>query len=252
VADSRSGTVTTSGASVTYRVQRDGWSVKFSGALTDKEGGVCSYAILTLYVDDGPNVKTTTNIVCGKSSQFSGRFVPRMGTGFSKIQIKLCNNLHICNEKNESIPDHQKGFLTERQFVTMNYIFNLPLSVFLAERRSRPIPPFDWREDGCSAKVTMMGITISYPIYARLFRDACIRHDFGYKNYGKKFYNHTINQRYYIDFIFFRDMVDLCAINFPGIRNSAARNYCNSQALIFYLGVRNLGGKHFDGRRLVQ
>lgn len=96
-------------------------------------------------------------------------------------------------------------------------------------------PPFIWSGDGCSV----------YPIfgtgvwqYEATFNDACLRHDFGYRNYGKALrLGRDRATKDWIDAIFLRDMQDECGSN-------AA---CRQEAQLFYEGVQQGGDDAFFG-----
>jgi len=100
-----------------------------------------------------------------------------------------------------------------------------PLDEFLAyhgspDRDAR----LDFSTDGCSAPV--VGSTgISFD-----FADACLRHDFGYRNY--KDLGRFEEEKARVDRQFYEDMKDHCAT-----RSIFLRAQCHSWAQRFYAGV---------------
>jgi hypothetical protein len=93
----------------------------------------------------------------------------------------------------------------------------------------------DWSTDICSAPV-LGSRGASYD-----FTDACVRHDFGYRNYGRLgLFGRT---RGTVDRVFLRDMRAHCAT-----RGLLMRAPCHQRALQYYAAVRTFGGRL---RRLV-
>ena len=62
-------------------------------------------------------------------------------------------------------------------------LINLPLSEFMNVQRSRQPrddqDPFNWTNDSCS------GYFLTPPEFDAVFNDACVRHDFQYRNFGR-------------------------------------------------------------------
>lgn len=66
----------------------------------------------------------------------------------------------------------------------MGYEFGLSLNEFInGPKKQKPIP-FDWSDDGCSAP--WVAVVIGSPWWNHFFNRACVRHDFGYWNFGTK------------------------------------------------------------------
>ncbi len=116
---------------------------------------------------------------------------------------------------------------------TIDYVvFNLDLVTFMRQRSSlrRTYPQLDWTTDGCSAPlVGESGRSFN-------FRNACIRHDFGYRNYKARGLFNT-DTRTRLDGQFRRDLDALCA---PKVRTFKVR--CVAWAEIFFAAVRAAGG----------
>lgn len=113
-----------------------------------------------------------------------------------------------------------------------NGLMSAPLATFLSARRSGG-GSLDWSTDGCSVPSRY-----SHGIGAEFkgkFAAACQRHDFGYRNFGKRGLDRTEARRAQVDHQFKRDMVDLC----DGSRR------CRIVATIFYAAVRSRGRGSF-------
>ena len=108
-----------------------------------------------------------------------------------------------------------------------------PLAEFLAYRESPGRDPrLDWSTDHCSAPV--IGSTrASFD-----FTEACLRHDFGYRNYDML--GVFREQRHAVDLRFLADMRDHCAM-----RPADERERCLRWASVFYAAVDNFG--HLTG-----
>ena len=115
--------------------------------------------------------------------------------------------------------------------------FEVPLATFSAARVTGD-PWFDWSTDGCSAP--LIGDTgRSFD-----FGEACVRHDFGYRNLqllevrygsGRTYWNATNRKR--VDQQFFTDMKAHCRG-----RALMLRPTCNWWADVFFHAVRIAGG----------
>lgn len=245
------GTHSINGGKVEYSVTRDGWRVYFTGKVTDTvSDGRCAYARLELVVTNGLNPDERTTDVCGRNSSrpFAGYLTAGKGHSIDAIKVKICinNNNYSrdnCVENSKTVPQHRQGSLSSSQFAWIDSLSTTSLSSFMRIQSNKPSPSiYDWREDGCSVPWYAELHTL---IMQRVFKNACIRHDFGYKNYGKKYYRHTDSQRLKIDNQFKSDMVHICNTT-PGLPVTIA--VCLSSANVFYIGVRMGGGKHFAGQ----
>ena len=116
---------------------------------------------------------------------------------------------------------------------TINYvIFDLDLDTFVRQRSKlrRNYPQLNWTTDGCSAPIVgESGRSFN-------FRNACVRHDFGYRNY-KAHEIFTAESRMLLDERFRQDLHTLCA---PKMRTFKVR--CAAWAEIFFAAVRTAGG----------
>jgi hypothetical protein len=114
-----------------------------------------------------------------------------------------------------------------------------PLSQFLADRKRAPAP-FDWSSDGCSTpRVGALSAT-----YNKLFLNACLRHDFGYRNFGERKLrlDPTESRRQKLDSQLRTDMNGICAT-----QTIPQQPQCYSVANTYYSGVRLFGGFTYFG-----
>ncbi len=112
-----------------------------------------------------------------------------------------------------------------------------PLPLFLATEKQAPAP-FDWRTDGCSTPdIGTLKATVD-----AIFLDACVRHDFGYRNFGGTGLrlDPTEKRRAAVDLQFYRDMQLICRTLPAG-----EQGFCGVVAFAFYLAVRIFGATDF-------
>ena len=104
-----------------------------------------------------------------------------------------------------------------------------PLADFLAYRSSPARDErLDWSTDGCSAPVVgSSGASFD-------FTQACLRHDFGYRNYDRL--GVFSEQKHAVDLRFLADMSDHCLA-----RPLGERERCLRWARLFYAAVDNFG-----------
>ena len=116
-------------------------------------------------------------------------------------------------------------------------LFRASITEFLGHA-GRHAPPYDWSTDLCSAP--LVGSTgLSFD-----FRNACRRHDFGYRNLqrlerrygsGRTYWNSS--NRKAVDTVLLADMRAHCRTRAPWLQPS-----CFNWALTFYAAVRVAGG----------
>ena len=120
-----------------------------------------------------------------------------------------------------------------------NTVWHTPIKEFLALRDHHTVwaNSFDWTTDGCSTP----GNVEKGRFYN--FHDACVRHDFGYRNLhllesrfggGHLYWNETNRKR--VDQQFLSDMNSSCSK-----RSWFVRPVCRAWAKVYYLGVRAFG-----------
>lgn len=118
---------------------------------------------------------------------------------------------------------------------------NASMSDFQAVKRAGP-PPFDWRDDGCSVPKSI-NVVIDND-YLKIFKKACQRHDFGYRNFGKGLrLDRTESRREWVDKKFKADMDGICDAR----EASDGIDACEFWAEAFFQAVRHQGRDAFFG-----
>lgn len=108
---------------------------------------------------------------------------------------------------------------------------NGALEDFLRYRDSRGRDPrLDWSTDYCSAPI-LGSRGLGYD-----FTEACLRHDFAYRNYRRLGLSRRTRAR--ADSVFLGDMRSHCAT-----RSLLMAPRCHQRALQYYAGVRTFGGR---------
>jgi hypothetical protein len=110
-------------------------------------------------------------------------------------------------------------------------IMNLTAERFAAHPH---VAPFDWSTDGCTA---------SLPGYGETFRQPCMQHDFGYRNYGGRGelkLDPTERTRAWIDQRFLEEMNRVC--DRPATPD---KRDCKDNATAMWVGVTLFGGAFF-------
>lgn len=115
-------------------------------------------------------------------------------------------------------------------------LYGLPMKGFQAAKAKGQPARLNWTDDGCSLPFSIPGVSKKYE---EKFRDACERHDFGYRNFGGSNQNHnyldpTDARRERIDTTFLADMRATC--------DGAT---CRGVAQAFYQAVRRGAGLVF-------
>ncbi|RYP62620.1 hypothetical protein DL771_009663 [Monosporascus sp. 5C6A] len=108
----------------------------------------------------------------------------------------------------------------ELEAETDRLLFSVSLSEFLAARDARSPPGLDWSSDGCSSSPENP--------FGFDFEPACLRHDFGYRNY--KAQDRFEAGKAAIDRKFRADLYDQCAAEDP-------RVMCEATAEVYYRAV---------------
>lgn len=115
------------------------------------------------------------------------------------------------------------------------YEFLLSLDSFISGPKSKKPAPYNWTDDGCSAPWWTLS-----QYWSGKFNRACVRHDFGYRNYGSKSKlkigrSNYVHSRQKIDDQFLKDMYHIAA-GADGVK-AAAYGY--------YWAVRSKGAGAF-------
>lgn len=95
---------------------------------------------------------------------------------------------------------------------------------------------FDWADyDGCSLPNEIKPLAAKF---VKLFRNPCLRHDFGYRNFGNGLaLGSDESHKSAIDSKFYADMKTVCG----RISDTGDRGDCNEKAYLFYFGVSRFG-----------
>ena len=105
------------------------------------------------------------------------------------------------------------------------------LADFMAAKL-RAAPPFDWDDDGCS---TWFGRQLP-----AMFLPGCLRHDFGYRNFGNGLeLGPDEDTRHWIDMILWNDLPAICEATYE---DGLDKNLCMDTAENAYNGTRAFGG----------
>jgi hypothetical protein len=197
------------------------------------------YAKVTLDVAGGPDAgndhvaeecnisETTTQVV---------RLRPtNIGTSLRGLKIALCQPDFASDScESTTMPVWQNLAEHNELLGRANARLDEPLGDFIRHRDNR-IGPWDWSADGCSGPA----------LRKAEFRTACLRHDFGYRNYGNGLTVAPFDQfRARIDSRFLSDMNGICERR----HNGDAENDCRTAADSNYLGVRFGGARAFFGQ----
>jgi hypothetical protein len=192
---------------------------------------------------------------CASEYTFDYRITPRSvgdkvpGHAITGIEFKLCHSRQIARDDCQTsrfmmLPQHPPG-ASVAELAAADALMQLPLADFLATKVSRPAP-YDWTselDDGeataCSAPD---GVNV---VFGPMFSPACERHDFGYRNYGKRWMDPTDWRRLQVDERFLHDMRGICDREFAA--SGGLRASCRTQATSFYQAVKNFGGPAFYG-----
>lgn len=111
----------------------------------------------------------------------------------------------------------------------VDQLMSYSLKDFMRVREARAsLPNLVWTTDLCSSPARGTGVSFD-------FTNACIRHDFGYRNY-KKLGLFTENKRGTVDGIFLKDMKEHCST-----RSVLLKPGCYAAAGRYYTAVRNFG-----------
>jgi hypothetical protein len=223
-------------ASADLTVVREGWTVLVSGTVADtRDDDDCVYVKTKLVVEDYYDQDDRTDGLCtgaGSSRDFQLFLSPRYGSRLVSVQVAVCaadRFMDSCEAEELPVPA-ERAIRPELKEEIDEYL-RMPLAEFLKRRDDRP-GPFDWGSDGCTDAPDDPNDWN--------FRDACSRHDFGYRNYGGGDVqaSPTDATRAAVDDRFRDDLHDACA----GVEE---RRRCKAVAESYYAAVRRTGGNSF-------
>jgi hypothetical protein len=185
------------------------------------------------------------------NTTFTGKVNPFLGTitgsarGFARLAFRKDEDKNLVFQT-----VRWRGSFTVKirnQLTRANSIMASSLPTFLG-LHARGAGAFDWDTNGrCDApdwSVEVFGHA-DRP-FGFDFLDACLRHDFGYANFGKDSWlklDASNRRRLAIDEVFLADMRRLCASQ--TVAGSARGGLCRTTARLYYEGVRAGGGAFF-------
>jgi hypothetical protein len=201
------------GAVGTVCARRHRFGAQWTTELTDTAGdGRPVVARISLDVAEAPDESGTVENDRGQGTtvRSSGRFSPRAGVALGDVSVETCVIVRFgpdrCRTESATLPQlSAQGTPAQRQRLE-ELAFEMPLDEFVAERvragHSGIDASFDWSSDGCSAG------PFRELMEARL-EEACLRHDFAYRNFGQLFLDPTDDIRSRIDEQLAADATDL-------------------------------------------
>jgi hypothetical protein len=244
------GSLSRSWGNATFSAYRHGWGAYLSVSVSDTaRDHDAVYLKAELDVADWVNPTAEVLRVGGAGTTVHTEGVLPAGTGSAirGIQFTLCRNVDnwfdICIDSAWYTLPQQTAHNTQFR-ATADALMTASLASFQLQKWLAP-QPYDWYDDGCSAPLPA-GLENSPSLFVS-FKDACERHDFGYRNYGK--YRNTLGgpglqlgptdgTKAWIDQIFRRDLQAACV----------AEPTCLSWAELYYQAVRLKAGKAFYAR----
>jgi Prokaryotic phospholipase A2/Bacterial TSP3 repeat len=241
--------------------QRDRWGVLTSMTLTDTNAadGDCVYVEVKVQVTGGvqsPDADVRYPDVCdGGTTTIDPRVQPQivfgqsLGHAITHVEFKLCEGRFLkdpCRQTGRMVlPQYPPG-ATPEELARVAELMLMPLDEFLAIKAIGP-SPYNWSDDGCSMK-QIPHLPGPADFFNALFRTACLRHDFGYRQYGGSDVTNgrwmlaTDAMRRFVDDNFYVDMIATC--NSPvGI----VVPQCEEAAAAYQAGVKLFAGSSFYG-----
>ncbi len=220
------------------KIVRTGWTVNVTGTLTDtRSDGDCVYVEAVLQVDDWADPDGRTPDHCsgnGTSTGINVSLTPGSGSKLASIRVRVCaadSFADSCLERIYTVPVEQA--VQPQYKPNIDSYMSMSMASFKQARAAHPAP-YNWTADGCSTSP-------DYPSGFN-FKDACNRHDFGYRNYGKGSIKASPfdSTRAAVDSRLRTDLMNECA-RYSG----STRSDCEDLANTYYAGVRIAGGKAF-------
>jgi hypothetical protein len=191
------------GATGSVCARRDRFGARWTTELTDTAAdGRRVEARISLDVAEAPDETGTVENDQGEglTVRSSGRFSPRAGTALGDISLETCVIVRFgpdrCRTESATLPQlSAQGTPSQRRRLE-ELVFEMPLGEFVAERaragHSGIDASFDWSSDGCSAGPFR-------ELMEERLVDACLRHDFAYRNFGQRFLDPTDDVRRRVD-----------------------------------------------------
>jgi hypothetical protein len=253
--------VTGDGVSVSYSTSRFGWGVHASIRLRDTANDhEAVYLKVEADVVDSFPLPNPVGIVWNR--QGAGTETPvinivlraGVGSAIHGVRFTVCTNDGLLDDYADPADDctatgwkalpAQRPHNAEHRATAQTWMTG-SMARF-QQQKAQASGPYDWDDDGCSVPYVPSAVANSPAIFAS-FRNACERHDFGYRNYGR--YLNSENEpglqlgpsdatKAWIDHIFLADMRAVCGIEAT----------CLTLARLYYEAVRLKAGSAFYGR----
>ena len=195
-------TSTVDGGSAQVCARRDGFGAEWTAQVADTAGDGRSVSTrLTLDVADArdPSVEIEAG-PGGSVRRERGRLAPRVGTAIRSLTLQTCVDIRFAPDRCEvdtlELPEPPPGASDEQLDRLGELVFELPLDAFIetwsrADREGVDAS-FDWTSDGCSAGPLR-------DLFDESLQQACIRHDFAYRNLGQMGFAATDDVRARVD-----------------------------------------------------
>ncbi len=161
----------------------------------------------------------------GTTVSSTGSFAPLVGSSIGIFSITTCVVIRFfpdrCQTSSAALPQLRSRATPAQSARLEQLVFEEPLDRFMAiweqPERDAIDAGFDWTTNGCSAGPFA-------ELFDDLLRDACIRHDFAYRNYGNLFYTPTDAMRLRVDEQLAADAIALGqGALAPGLRDTLKR-----------------------------
>jgi len=179
--------------------RRDRFGASWTMELTDEEAdgqNVAATVSLEVAGAPDPSEKHENDEGMGETLVEDGLFSPRAGTSIGKIAIETCVVARFrrdrCRTESVTLPQLASQGTPAQLARLRSLAFDQSIEGFMTwwrqEERSGVDLDFDWESDGCSAG----------PLAGRVddrLEEACLRHDFAYRNFGNLFYDPTDSVR---------------------------------------------------------
>jgi len=183
--------------------RRDRFGAQWTTELVDEaDDGREVTATISLDVTEAPDlVEAIENDAGpGESGDWAAEFSPKTGTAIGEISIQTCVVIRFrpnrCRSASAALPPLDRQGTAAHLTRLRSLVFEEPLDSFIETRqqgaRSGVDDDFDWASNGCSA-----GRLAGF--FDDRLEEACLRHDFAYRNFGNLFYDATDAVRRNVD-----------------------------------------------------
>ncbi|MBK7820516.1 MAG: hypothetical protein IPJ61_05435 [Tessaracoccus sp.] len=249
-------TISAAWAKASLKVVRTGWTVEVTGTLTDtRADGDCVYVEAVLEVDDWWDPDKRTPDFCkgkGKSRSVKLSLKPDWGSKLSRLRVRACaadSFKDSCLEKIIKVPAERaakpdlKVRVDKQMDTSLAKFMKTQKAEYAKQKEGKPTRyGLDWENDGCSGPAKKVAAR-----WAKVFKNACIRHDFAYRNYGgqKLRTAPTDAIRKKADDKLLSDARKRCNSSYA--TGSRTWSECHAYAKAFHQAVRKEGGKAFYG-----